>query len=385
MERKLIILPGSRHVLGGTLISLMMLVKGFDLCCKVDRLCVLVYAGSLMEEQLVQAGLKHYLVSISATNKSEFLRQALQWVKQQPTDWPLLLENCVQRNILWPMLRYGFPLRLQQRPVYLLFRDLAISYNFLGYVARKLTFISLGVRAICNSHFTAQHIRQRYVRQIQGIVYPSVDLTQFNAQPRPGSPPPELQSILQTDKRVMLTVSRINEPGIVNDKNLRIIPAILSVLKQRGDDYYGVVVGQDQSPNQEYSRALERQAQELGVGDRFKILPPSFQVENYYKHADVLVTLAPREPFGRTVVEAIACGLPVIGSNQGGIGEILSQIAPEWMVDPHDPVRAADAIMQLTHSPDVAQRLTQGQAWIHDHCSLRQSAMALMEIVGLSG
>jgi len=384
-QSKLIILPGSPHALGGTLISLVATIKGFERCNKVDQLNVLTYTGSLMEKALVQAGFEHCLVPISATSKPQYLRRALHWVTQQPHDWPLLLENCVQRNALLPLLLYSLSLRRQRRRVYLLFRDLATSYNQLGYIARKLTFMSLGVQAICNSHFTAQQISQRYTRQVKGILYPSVDLDQFNPQTSEDStPPPALQPIVQTEKRLMLTVSRINKPGIVNDKNLRIIPAILAALKHRGYDYYGVIVGPDKSPNQERSRVLEEIAQDLGVADRFKILPPDFKIEAYYQHADVLVTLAPREPFGRTVVEAIACGLPVIGSNTGGISEILSQIAPEWTVPPDDPVAAAKAIIHLENDPDLSEKLARGQRWVQDHCSMVNSAKTLMDIVGLT-
>lgn len=383
-QPKLIILPGTVHGLGGAIISLVSLLKGLENLGQLEQVCVMIYADSLMEKALVKAGLACCLVRISATTTPQYLRRALRWILQQPNDWPLLLENCSQRQALLPMMLYCFPLNLQRRPIYLMFRDLASSYHPLGGIARKLTFMSLNVKAICNSQFTAQTISQRYVHDVKGVLLPSVDLNKFSTQTSQ-SPPPLLQPILRTGKRLMLTVSRITRPNMVNDKNLRIIPAILAELKRQGHDYYGVIVGQDSSPDQEYSQVLTKIAQDLGVDNRFQILPPDFQIEAYYQHADVLVTLAPREPFGRTVVEAIACGLPVVGSNTGGISEILSNFAPEWTVDAFDATAAANAVIRLTNDPNIPAKLVQGQAWIRECCSVDNTARTLMNIVGLTG
>ncbi len=398
-SRKLIILPSSQVSLGGTLFSPIMTIKGFSALGKGEQVCVLVQTGSLMANHLTEIGLQNHLVLIPGETKPEFISNAMKWVHNQPNDWPLLLENCVQRLDLWPLVLNSLSLRLQKRPTYLLFHDLATSYNLIGSIARKLTFMILGVKALCNSHFTSGHIQKKYGLTVQQVLYPPIDLDRFEPL-RPnvqGDDIPTasnddslaaLKPILATGKPILLTASRINKPGIVNDKNLRMIPAVLATLKQKGHDYYGVIVGQDKSPDLSYSKALYAIADTLDVRDRFEILPPSMQIETYYHHATALLTLAPREPFGRTVVEAIACGLPVIGSNSGGISEILNQIAPEWMVDPYDADAAADAILRLTNPPSdwpsVQDRLQQGRLWIETHCSVVNTAKALMEVVGLA-
>ncbi len=396
--RKLIILPSSQASLGGTLFSPIMTIKGFSALGKAEQVCVLVQSDSLMANHLTEIGLQSYLVLIPGQTKSEFINNAMQWVHKQPNDWPLLLENCVQRLDLWPLVLNSLSLRLQQRPTYLLFHDLATSYNPIASIARKLTFMILGVKALCNSYFTAGHIQKQYGLAVRQVLYPPIDLDRFQPlksdsqkDKTPTSSNDDclaaLKPILATGKPILLTASRINKPEIVNDKNLRMIPAVLAALKQKGQDYYGVIVGQDKSPDQVYSKDLYAIADTLGVRDRFQILPPSMQIETYYHHVTVLLTLAPREPFGRTVVEAIACGLPVIGSNSGGISEILNPIAPEWMVDPHDANAAADAILRLAHPPadwpPVQDRLQQGRLWIETHCSVVNTAKALMEVVGL--
>lgn len=380
--RKLIVVPVFHHALGGATVSLSLMLKGFQQCGAFEQVRVLVRADSLMEQYLCQANQESCLHRIHEKDLSQFMKQALRWVNQQPSDDPLLLENCMARQLLPAMLQASPALRLSRRPTYLFFRDLAYSPHPLGKLARKLTLASLAPRAICNSKFTASHI-QKLLPDVQDVLYPSVDPDKFNDHP-PVEPPQELQPILESGARIMLTPSRISREENFNDKNLRSLLLVLAQLKARGHNYHSVIVGQDTSPGQIRIRALREQAEILGVSDCFSILPPTFAIENYYKHADVVVTLAPREPFGRTVVEAIACGVPVVGSNCGGIGEILHNFAPQWTVAPHDPIAAAQAIVRITNDSNTPISLAQGKRWVEANCSLVSYARRMMEITALN-
>jgi glycosyltransferase involved in cell wall biosynthesis len=56
-------------------------------------------------------------------------------------------------------------------------------------------------------------------------------------------------------------------------------------------------------------------------------------VVNYYQIADVSLTISSDlETFGYTVVEALACGVPVVGTNVGNIPHILSKIDKNLIV-----------------------------------------------------
>ncbi|NET62925.1 MAG: glycosyltransferase family 4 protein [Moorea sp. SIO1G6] len=364
-------------------VSLALLIKGFELCGASDQLCLLVRAGSTLEKYLKNAGQESVIKSIPRQGKQMLLPQALQWVAQQPQDWPLLLDNCVAVSYLPFLLKAVPQLRLSHRPVYHFCHDLALSHNPLGYLARKVTFTCLAPAAICNSQFTANHIH-KLIPDIRGILYQPVDTEQFNNQPPTGSPPKNLQPILNSGARIMLTPSRLNQPGIVNDKNLRALIPVLAQLKAKGHFYHGVIIGEDKSPGQIHTRTLLESAEKLGVADRFTILPPTFAIEDYYKYADVVVSLAPREPFGRTVVEAVACGVPVVGSNTGGINEILQNFAPEWTVEPNNPMAVAEAIIKVINSTTTSDTLSKGKDWVDTYCSVAGYAQRIIQITGLA-
>ncbi|MEA5594131.1 glycosyltransferase family 4 protein [Rivularia sp. UHCC 0363] len=382
IRKKLIIIPAYCNSLGGTTVSLLMLAIGFARTQASDQLCILIRKGSFMEKYFRDAGQESCIELIEADNSNEFLKSALRWVNKQPKHYPLLLDNLVWRSYLPILTLFAPSLRLSGRQIYHFCHDLALSYNKFGYLARKVAFTSLAPGAICNSQFTASHIRG-LMPDIRGILYQPVDLEKFN-QKANNTPPDALKPIIDSGARIMLTPSRINKPGIINDKNLRSLIPVLAHLNQMGGNYHAVVMGEDQSPENIYSQDLLESATNEGVADRFTILPPALNIEDYYKHADIVVTLAPREPFGRTVVEAIACGVPVVGSNTGGINEILQNFAPEWTVNPDNFVEVAQTIMNVAQNLNTKDLLSKGNDWVYANCSLSSYAIGMMQFTGLS-
>jgi glycosyltransferase involved in cell wall biosynthesis len=91
------------------------------------------------------------------------------------------------------------------------------------------------------------------------------------------------------------------------------------------------------------SQALRSQAQRLGLSNRvsFDHQIPSGQMPAYYHQLDVLVIPSRTRPnwkeqFGRVIVEAMACGVPVIGSDSGEIPHVIGDaglVFPEEQVD----------------------------------------------------
>jgi glycosyltransferase involved in cell wall biosynthesis len=90
--------------------------------------------------------------------------------------------------------------------------------------------------------------------------------------------------------------------------------------------------------------ALQDQAQRLGIADRvsFDEWVPSGQMPGYYRQLDVLVVPSRTRPnwkeqFGRVLVEAMASGVPVIGSDSGEIPNVIGDaglVFPEGQVAP---------------------------------------------------
>ena len=381
-HNQLLVIPAYCQTLGGMMVSLALLSEGFAHHGALEKLKILVPANSLMEKYLRERGKYQVLKVIESAPGHVFLRAALDWVNQQPPDYPLLLDNCIWRSYLPVLLRATAKLRLSRRPVYHFCHDFGIDDHKWVNGVIKLVFACLTPQVICNSQFTASYIRN-LMPNVQEIVYQPVNLERF--QPRlPHQHPPEaLKPILRSGVQIILTPSNLSKPGITNDKNLRSLIPVLAQLKVMGQFYHCVIIGSDDSPGQVHRRDLMTRAASFGVADRLTILPSTFAIEAYYRYADIVVSLAPREAFGRTVVEAIASGIPVVGSNSGGIGEILEQFAPQWTVEPFDSVAIAQTIIRVMGAIDTPDILTQGRCWVENHCSMHIYAQRIMEITRL--
>ncbi len=85
---------------------------------------------------------------------------------------------------------------------------------------------------------------------------------------------------------------------------------------------------------------------------------PKLEVPEIYRIAarkkGVFVNATPGENFGLTIVEAAACGLPIIASPTGGPKEILEQCENGMLVDVEDPKAIAEALKKI---------IADGQLW----------------------
>jgi glycosyltransferase involved in cell wall biosynthesis len=103
---------------------------------------------------------------------------------------------------------------------------------------------------------------------------------------------------------------------------------------------------------------LQAQVAHLGLADRvsFDAWVPSAQMPDYYRQLDVLVVPSRTRPnwkeqFGRVLVEAMASGVPVIGSDSGEIPHVIGDagmIFPEGRAD-----RLQACLEQLLRRPDL--------------------------------
>ncbi|WP_051535597.1 glycosyltransferase [Asaia platycodi] len=71
----------------------------------------------------------------------------------------------------------------------------------------------------------------------------------------------------------------------------------------------------------------------------------------------VFVNPARHEPFGLTLLEAAAAGLPVIATNQGGPVDILNRLGHGLLVSPDSPEALKLALHRLLDRPELRQRL----------------------------
>lgn len=82
------------------------------------------------------------------------------------------------------------------------------------------------------------------------------------------------------------------------------------------------------------------------------------KIANYYRAADVLIQSSRTDNFPTTVLEAFACGTPVIGTAVGGIVEQIQDGANGYLVLPYDPEGMAHKIEQILQDQDLQKRMS---------------------------
>lgn len=107
--------------------------------------------------------------------------------------------------------------------------------------------------------------------------------------------------------------------------------------------------------------ALERLAESIGIRDAvtFHGAHPPERVREFLHKADVFVRPSRSEGMGNAFVEALAAGLPVIGTLVGGIPDIIDQGVTGLMVPPDDPEALAQAMRSLLDDPALGRRMAE--------------------------
>ncbi|RZU74682.1 glycosyltransferase involved in cell wall biosynthesis [Micromonospora kangleipakensis] len=98
-----------------------------------------------------------------------------------------------------------------------------------------------------------------------------------------------------------------------------------------------------------YARRLRTLAESCGVADRVRLVGavPREEMGRWYRSADVLVAAPWYEPFGLTPLEAMACGVPVIGTAVGGLIDTVVDGRTGDLVPARDPQALGAAIQRL--------------------------------------
>ena len=188
--------------------------------------------------------------------------------------------------------------------------------------------------AVSCSRFNARTVATRYGFE-PTVVFNGIDTNLF----RPTAPDPD---IVRTDGTpLLLWVGRL-QPWKGVDVALHALQEIPRA--------HLMIVGDGET------RAdLERLAQGLGLAERVHFLGalPRERLPSIYAAADLLLaTSFASETFGIGLVEAQACGLPVVASRFGGFPEVIDEGRTGLLVPPRDPAALAAAVRSLIDDPE---------------------------------
>jgi len=233
-----------------------------------------------------------------------------------------------------------------------------------------------GETIICVSDTVRLHVLKHWpdtdLKKIR-IISPGVDPREF-----PRDPVIDLEwrrsffasyPRLQGDKLLLLPARATRLKGHMAALNL------LHALRAESGDVRLCCLGARQDGREHYLHELEKHAALLGVSDFVEFIRPTPAIANIYGISDLVLQLSRQpEAFGRTVIEALAVGRPVLGWNLGGVGENLQRYFPAGAVDPFDETAL------LNRAKNILQnKIVPGQQELPGLSSMQSNMMELYE------
>ncbi|WKZ32181.1 MAG: glycosyltransferase family 4 protein [Thermodesulfobacteriota bacterium] len=115
-----------------------------------------------------------------------------------------------------------------------------------------------------------------------------------------------------------------------------------------------LIIGQ---PDREYKPVLLELIERHSLGDSVKFVDFRNDMPEVFSELDIIVVASLGEPFGRTTIEAMAAGKPVVATNTGASPEIVVDGVTGLLVPVRAPDRMAEAIMRILGDPALAERM----------------------------
>jgi glycosyltransferase involved in cell wall biosynthesis len=94
----------------------------------------------------------------------------------------------------------------------------------------------------------------------------------------------------------------------------------------------------------------------LRLASHVDLLGERRDVSEILSQSSMFVMSSRTEGISLTLLEAMACGLPVVATDVGGNGEVVAQGETGWLVPPGDPERLAEAILSTWRERKAAKR-----------------------------
>ena len=138
-----------------------------------------------------------------------------------------------------------------------------------------------------------------------------------------------------------------------------------AMVARRHPEVKWVIAGTAKGAGQQvYLAQLRRQVKALGIVDRvlFPGFVPDEELVPLLREAQALIHPALTEGYGLVLLEAMACGLPVIAASAPGPAEILRDGETGLLVPVRDPDALTAAMLRLMDDPSLADRLRQHAA-----------------------
>ena len=310
---------------------------------------LVVSAGGRLLPALLQTGAEHFTLDIG--RKSLLALRHLPALKQLFTDEQVDVVHARSRLPAWLGWKAVQGMAGATRPHFV---TTVHGLNSPGWYSEVMT---RGERVVCVSDTVREYVLQHYPRTDPDrlrVIPRGIDTAQF---PRATQPDPAARS----------QVAALH-PALAGQGPLLLLPGrgtrlkghvdalrLLAALRAQGSAACLRLPGAREAGREAYIAEMENEASRLGIAGSVAFTAPTTRIAEAYAACDLVLQLSRKpEAFGRTVIEALSVGRPVLGWAHGGVGELLAGLQPAGAVPAFDETRLAATAQALLAQPPPA-------------------------------
>ena len=363
--------------------SLLLLLKNIDRDC-FDPIVILPASGSLKGE-------------IEYLNIKTYKVKPPWWV----SGW--------KRNVIWTILRFGYSIIREVMALLKLYKivkkekiDMIYTNTIVNFSGAIIAFITkkphiwhireiipdnpdlhfflpdrwlfnfilrYSNKVITNSSATSKQFRNSKLDWKIRIVYNAIDVEEFKIH----QPFPSINGVKTTDY-VVAVIGSLQKRKAQDDaiKAVKIVKETIPNIKL-------LIVGEG---HKEFKNYLKNLTLKLGISNNIIFTGYRDDIPSILCHCKLLLVPSWNEPFGRVVIEAFATGIPVIGTNSGGVKEIIKDGVTGYLVPPKNPVKIAEKLIYLFNHPELIKEMGNvGKETVRDKFNIQYYTRNIEKII----
>jgi len=222
-------------------------------------------------------------------------------------------------------------------------------------VNKYSAIMTIGERVIAVSNMIKGYITENYSKVDSNkitVIHRGIDSLRYNKDYKPQ---PDWLQQWKTDFPQLADCLVLTLPARITAwKGQDDFISCIKQLKEHGINVHGLIVGETHPRKQGFLTELQHRIESLDLEHDITFTGHRSDIQNILAVSDIVFSLAKQpEAFGRTTIEALSMGIPVIGYNHGGVAEQLNTLLPGGLVDINDIDAVVNKVIFWQQNPPI--------------------------------
>ena len=335
---------------------------------------IVISAGGRMVEQLEAEGSRH--VKWDLGKKSLFTFRHIwalrRWIAEERPDI-LHVRSRMPAWVVWLAWK-GLPEATRPRFI--------TTVHGLYSVSWYSEIMCKGEKVIAVSKTVERYIRENYPKTDMSkveLIYRGVDPEEFPYGYKPSQTWLDAwhSEYPQLSGKMVITL-----PGrLTRLKGHHDFIDLIKAMKSSHPQVHGLIVGGEDPKRPDYAKELRDRVISENLTESITFTGARKDIRDVFAVSDVVLSLSTKpESFGRTVLEALSLGVPVVGYDHGGVGEILEALSKQGLCE----LKNLDELLKVIQSlPAAGKNIIENQLFLKS--KMTQQTLALYALMCRTG